>query len=170
MSPHRRATDARAPGLSAAEAVTLDPHRPARHTGGSVSARARHLGFLLILSFFGCRAAEEGRSPEGAVRALIQSVRSGDRAAVYQQLGPATRARIQDALSSGRRNGVSPLLRAEDLVTVGWVPPAWDPSAVREIRRDGNQADVEVSSVAGDHEIVHLVREERHWRIELPLR
>lgn len=123
-----------------------------------------------MLGLGGCRGPEEGRNPEGVVRALIQSVRSGDRAAVYQQLGPATRARIQDALSSGRRNGVSPLLRAEDLVTVGWVPPAWDPSAVREIRRDGNQADVEVSSVAGDHEIVHLVREERHWRIELPLR
>jgi len=140
--------------------------------------RAAHNASLLFLVAaavvgvsLGCRGGDEGRTPEATVRALIQSVRTGDRAAVYQQLGPATRARIQEALTSGRRNGVSPLLRAEDLVTVGWVPPAWDPSAVREIRREGGQADVEVSSVAGDHEIVHLVREEdRHWRIELPVR
>jgi len=140
----------------------------------TVSWPPRRLGAWAVVAVAlgagSCRGQEEGRNPEATIRAVIQSVRTGDRAGVYQQLGPATQARIQEALASGRRNGVSPLLRAEDLVTVGWVPPAWEASSVREIRREGDQADVEVSSVAGDHEIVHLVRQGKHWRLELPLR
>ena len=36
------------------------------------------------------------------------------------------------------------MLRPEDLVTVGWLPPAWEPAGMRLLRRDGAEAEVEV--------------------------
>ena len=41
------------------------------------------------------------------------------------------------------------MLRPEDLVTVGWLPPAWEPAGTRLLRRDGAEAEVEVFSAVG---------------------
>ncbi|HEX2657462.1 MAG TPA: hypothetical protein VHU40_04290, partial [Polyangia bacterium] len=80
------------------------------------------------------------------------------------------RARIEEILAAARKSGGARLLRAEDLVTVGWVPPAWEATAIRELRRQGDEAEVDVSSAAGDHETVTAVREGKRWTVELPLR
>jgi hypothetical protein len=119
---------------------------------------------------FGCAAGDAGSSPEAAVLHLIASARSGDRTAVYQRLGPRTRGRIEEILAAARKSGGARLLRPEDLVTVGWVPPAWEASGVHELARKGLEADVEVVSAAGDRQTMHVVREGKRWMVELPLR
>jgi hypothetical protein len=134
--------------------------------------RALLLGLALASAstVTGCSGRDDGSSPEGAVRALIAAAHAGDRVAVYQGFGPRTRARIGELLSSARRTGGTRTLRPEDLVTVGWVPAAWDPAGTRLISRQGDEAEVEVYSGAGDRQNVHVVREGRTWRVELPLR
>jgi hypothetical protein len=130
--------------------------------------------FLLRLAFAAvlpaCSGSDAGASPEAAVQQLIASARSGDRAAVYRRLGPRTRGRIDEVLAAARKSGGARLLRPEDLVTVGWVPPAWEASSVHELGRDGAEADVEVASAAGDRQTIHTVREGKRWTVELPLR
>jgi hypothetical protein len=118
----------------------------------------------------GCSGSAPGASPEGAVAELIAAARSGDRAAVYQRLGPRTRGRIEEILASARKSGGARLLRPEDLVTVGWVPPAWEATAIHELRRQDDEAEVDVASAAGDHQAITLVREGKRWMVELPLR
>jgi hypothetical protein len=117
-----------------------------------------------------CSGRDDGSSPEGAVQALIAAARAGDRQAVYERFGPRTRARIDDLLSSARRTGATRILRPEDLVTVGWVPPAWEAAGTRLLRRDGDDAEVEVYSGNGDRQSVRVVREAKSWKVELPLR
>jgi hypothetical protein len=118
----------------------------------------------------GCGTGEPGASPESAVRQLIAAARAGDRVAVYNRLGPRTRGRIDEILASSRKSGGARLLQPEDLVTVGWVPPAWEASSFRELHRQPDSAEVEVASAAGDRQTVVTVREGRRWVVELPLR
>ena len=117
-----------------------------------------------------CGGRDESSTPEAAVRALIATARAGDRAAVYAHLGPRTRARIEALLVSGHRAGGARLLKPQDLLAVGWLPPAWEVAGTRQVAREGNDADVEVFSATGDRQTVHTVREGRGWKVELPLR
>ncbi|HSZ81027.1 MAG TPA: hypothetical protein VLA14_02035 [Polyangia bacterium] len=128
---------------------------------------------LLIAAVSGapaCSSRDDGASPEGAVQALIASARAGDRLAVYQRFGPRTRARIDELMSSAARTGATRVLRPEDLVTVGWVPPAWEAAGTRLLHREGDEAEVEVYSGGGDRQSVRVVREAKSWKVELPLR
>ena len=104
-----------------------------------------------------------------AVESLIAAARAGDRAAVYARFGPRTRARIDGLLSSAQRTGGTRMLRPEDLVTVGWLPPAWEPAGTRLLRRDGAEAEVEVFSAAGDRQAIRTVQEGKSWKVELPV-
>jgi hypothetical protein len=142
--------------------------------GRRANLRARALALdvlaLAVLLFVACDGGDPGAHPESAVRNLIASARAGDRVAVYNRLGPRTRARIDEILVSARKSGGARLLRPEDLVTVGWVPPAWEASSVRELHRESDWAEVEVASAAGDRQTVRAAREGRHWTVELPVR
>jgi hypothetical protein len=126
--------------------------------------------FVVTFCVAACDGGDPGATPESAVRHLIATARAGDRVAVYNRLGPRTRGRIDEILVSSRKSGGARLLRPEDLVTVGWVPPAWEASNVRELHRDQDAAEVEVSSAAGDRQTVRTVREGHRWTVELPLR
>jgi hypothetical protein len=128
---------------------------------------------LLVAAALGlpsCGGRDEASTPEGAVRRLIATARAGDRLGVYQLFGPRTRGRIDEMLAGARKTGGTRMLRPEDAVTVGWVPPAWEASGMRLIRRQGDEAEVEVYSAAGDRQTVRVVREDRAWKVELPLR
>ncbi len=118
----------------------------------------------------GCGARDDGSSPEAAVRSLIATARAGDRGAVYDRLGPRTRAHIEALLVATHRTGSARMLAPSDLVAVGWLPPAWEPAGTRVLHRDGAEAEVEVYSATGDRQTVHTVREEKSWKVELPLR
>ena len=118
----------------------------------------------------GCGARDDGSSPEAAVRSLIATARAGDRGAVYDRLGPRTRAHIEALLVATHRTGSARMLAPSDLVAVGWLPPAWEPAGTRVLHRDGAEAEVEVYSATGDRQTVHTVREGKSWKVELPLR
>jgi hypothetical protein len=118
----------------------------------------------------GCSTRDDGSSPESAVQLLLASVRAGDREAVFNRFGPRTRAHIEELLASSNKTGGTRMLRPQDLVTVGWVPPAWEPAGLRTLSRGGEEAEVEVYSAAGDRQTVHLVKEGKTWKVELPLR
>ena len=120
-----------------------------------------------LLAAAGCGRRDD---PEAAVESLIAASRAGDRAAVYARFGPRTRARIDGLLSSAQRTGGTRALRPEDLVTVGWLPPAWEPAGTRLLRRDGTEAEVEVFSAAGDRQAIRTVQEGKTWKVELPFR
>ena len=137
-------------------------------SAGRVAFLAAFVG--LAAHAAGCSSRDDGSSPEAAVQSLIAAARAGDRLAVYQRFGPRTRARIDDLLSSARRTGATRILRPVDLVTVGWVPPAWEAAGTRLLRRDGDDAEVEVYSGGGDRQSVRVVREAKSWKVELPLR
>ncbi len=122
------------------------------------------LAFLLVA----CSSQERADNPEGAVHLFIVAARSGDRASVYQRLGPQTRARIESMLSSSRHQGGRLIARPEDFFSVGWAPPAWEPAGIRTVQRDRDHAQVEVYSAAGDRQTLSLVREGKEWKIELP--
>ncbi len=126
--------------------------------------------WLLILAFLAgaCSSRDRSDNPEGAVQLFIAAARSGDRAAVYQRLGPATRQRIEALLVSSHHQSGRSIARPEDFFSVGWAPPAWEPAGVRTVHREGDHAEVEVYSAAGDRHSLTLVREGKEWKIELP--
>ena len=131
---------------------------------------AAALLFLSLLGGGACGDRDDGSTPEGAVRSLIAAARTGDRAAVYSRFGPRTRARVEGLLNAARRTGGTRALKPENLVTAGWLPPAWEPVGMRLLRQDGDEAEVEVYSAAGDRQSLVTVREGRTWKVELPFR
>jgi len=102
------------------------------------------------------------------VRLFITAARTGDRGSVLQRLGPTTRARLEALQSDSRRLSGRLLMKTEDFLSVGWAPPAWEPSGTRLLRRDRESAEVEVYSSTGDRHTLLLAREGREWKIELP--
>jgi monoamine oxidase len=128
----------------------------------------RRCVLIVALLVVGCSSRERADNPEGAVHLFIAAARSGDRAAVYQRLGPATRQRIETLLTSSQYQGGRNIARPEDFFSVGWAPPAWEPAGVRTVHREGERAEVEVYSAAGDRHSLTLVREGKEWKIELP--
>jgi hypothetical protein len=73
-------------------------------------------------------------------------------------------------LSTARRTGGTRVLRPEDLVTVGWLPPAWEAAGTRLLHADETEAEVEVYSAGGDRQAVMTVKEGKSWKVELPFR
>ena len=128
----------------------------------------RRFACLALLLVAACSGRVRADNPEGAVHLFIVAARSGDRASVYQRLGPETRARIETLLSSSRHQGGRLIAKPEDFFSVGWAPPAWEPAGMRTAHRDRDRAEVEVYSAAGDRHSLTLVREGKEWKIELP--
>jgi len=129
------------------------------------------LGVALLVGALLAGAGCSGRdSPEAAVEALIAAARAGDRAAVYARFGPRTRARIEGLLASAQRTGGTRTLRPEDLVTVGWLPPAWEHDRTRLLRLEGTEAEVEVRSASDERQTIKTVQEGKTWKVELPFR
>ncbi len=130
-----------------------------------LSRAAPWIAFLLLV---GCSGGDGPENPEGAVRLFIAAARVSDRGSVLQRLGPATRARIETLQSASRRLSGRMMMKPEDFLSVGWAPPAWEPSGTRLLHRDRDSAEVEVYSATGDRHTLSLVREGREWKIELP--
>jgi hypothetical protein len=115
-----------------------------------------------------CSQGKDAQDPEGAVTLLISAARTGDRAAVYRRLGPATRARIDNLAATAQKTGGRGPMKPEDFLSVGWAPPTWEPAGMRTLRRDKTTAEVEVHSPGGDRHTVSLVLDREEWKVELP--
>ena len=130
----------------------------------------RVAGVLVACAWLAGAGCGGRADPEAAVESLIAAARAGDRAAVYARFGPRTRARIDGLLASAQRTGGTRTLRPQDLVTVGWLPPAWEPAGTRLLRREGTEAEVEVFSASGERQAIKTVQEGKTWKVELPFR
>ena len=128
----------------------------------------RTLAGALLLTLAACTGRGEGKNPEGAVKLLIAAARSGDPTAVFQRLGPRTRARIEALQESTKHSGGRLLTRPEDFLSVGAALPNWQVAGIRTLRREDSSAEVEVYSNTGDRHTLALVREGSEWKVELP--
>jgi len=117
-----------------------------------------------------CERDTPASDPAAVVESFVAASRNGDRAAVYQHLGPKTRARLQEALQSAKRVSGRLELRPHDFLSVGQAPPAWEASSYRTTQTGPKTATVSISSAAGDRHDLELVRAGDAWRIELPMR
>src|SRR4029077_13985395 len=127
--------------------------RRLKNDHGATTMRRRGLALGLLLALAGtapvaCSTRDEGSTPESAVQLLLASVRAGDREAVFDRFGPRTRAHIEELLASAHKTGGTRMRRPQDLVTVGWVPPAGEAAGLRTLSRNGDEAEVEVYSAA----------------------
>jgi hypothetical protein len=128
----------------------------------------RLLAGVLLLTLAACSGRGEGRTPEGAVKLLVAAAKGGDRGAVFQRLGPRTRARLEALQEGTRRTGGRLVTRPEDFLAAGWAQPAWELAGTRILREEGSSAEVEVYSATGDRHTLSLVREGAEWKVELP--
>ena len=129
----------------------------------------RRLGRVALVGAVALAAACGGtRSPDGAVRALAEAAESGDRDAVYDLLGPATRARLaadaEHAASAAGRRELGP----KDLVAAGWSTARWRAVDFDVLARAGDHATVEVRGAGHERETVSCVLVDGNWRVELP--
>lgn len=121
---------------------------------------------VCLLSLAGCSAGT--RSPEGAVRALIEAGATGDREDAWRLLSSGTRRRLESdarraAMTASRRD-----LQAIDLLAVGWFPARFHVADVREVERSGDHAVVEVRGTQDERERLSCVREDGRWKVEVP--
>ncbi len=114
----------------------------------------------------GCAVTSPG--PDATVRSLITAARAGDRKAVWQMLSPATQQRLErQAKEATELGGASTRYVALDLISIGSSEDVPPPSEIHTVSRNGDDAVVEVSGVAGKA-LVPLHRVNGRWRIHLP--
>ncbi len=132
-------------------------------------SRASTLVVALLVPLALAACGGDGGSPVSATRAFIDAAQTADRARVLRLLGPATRARLDEAAAkastlSGRRR-----MEPAELVAVGWFAPRLRAAVdVRERSRQGNSATVEVSGPHGERQEVSCIRTAQGWQLELP--
>lgn len=108
------------------------------------------------------------QNPEAVVHRFITASNTGQRDEVYRLLGPRSQARLHEQRQSAKRVSGRLALQPEDFLAVGRAAPAWEATNVRLLRRSDEQAEVQVSSAAGDRATVTLVKQGGAWRVELP--
>ena len=128
--------------------------------------RVRVILVGLACALAGCGGSR--RSPEAAVRALVDAARDEDSAEVWRLLGARTRARLtEDARRGGEQAGRRVLL-APDLLAVGWSAPGFVVLETRELARTRDSAVIEAIGRGGERERLDLVLEADGWKMELP--
>jgi len=115
----------------------------------------------------GCRV--EDSSPQGVARSFAAASRAGDRKAVYNMLGPKTRARLDEAAKRST-DLVGGSRRFKPLDLVGVSKPGETPAPKEFVlkSKDGDQAVVEVVSADDARHLLTLVRVDGTWKIEVP--
>ncbi len=134
-----------------------------------VAGTSALLAVVLAVTIAGRGCGADDETPVGAVRAFVSAARAGDRAAVYELLGPRTRAHLEaqtqkatEYVGGSRRFAPTELMS----VTSGDLErPAPRDYLLRE--RDGETAVVEIVGADGTHTPTTVVEVDGHWRVEL---
>ena len=121
----------------------------------------------LAAAVAGRACAVDDDSPEGAVRAFIAAANTGDREAIYELLGPETRARLAAATERSTELVGGPKRFDElDLIAIGRPGESWAPKRIERKTIDGRTV-VELETVAGERTLIPVVEVDGEWRIEL---
>jgi hypothetical protein len=135
---------------------------------GLAAAASATLALVLAVAIAGrgCRADDD--TPLGAAREFVDAVRTGNRDAVLEALGPETRRRLERAAErAGEYVGSARRFAAQDLLSLrggGWESPR---RTYRLRERSEDQALVEVASADGQRGFLRVVRSGGHWKVEL---
>jgi hypothetical protein len=122
---------------------------------------------LVALSLVAAACDRPGASPAAAVRSFARSARSGDREGVYARLSPTARARLRDrARTATEQTAARRSFGGAEMLAVGAASPRWEPARMRELRRSGDRAWVEVSGPEGERAEVGCVRVGGQWFVE----
>ena len=136
---------------------------------GALAAVAGALAALALAAAVAgrsCRVTQPG--PEAAVRDMIQAAKTGDHAAVFDLLTPATRERLDaEARRATDLVGASQRYTARDLISIGSFDGVADPTDITVLEERGERAVVEVVAPTGRAR-VELVKHDGRWRIDLP--
>lgn len=127
------------------------------------------LAVVLAVAIAGRGCGADDETPVGAVRAFVSAARAGDRAAVYELLGPRTRAHLDArAQTATEYVGGSRRFSPQQLMSVtsgGLELPA--PRDYVLLERDGDAAVVEIVAADGTRTPTAVVEVDGHWRVEL---
>jgi hypothetical protein len=108
-------------------------------------------------------------SPEGIARALVVAAREGDRAAVWEHLGPATRAHLEKAAwDATQKVGGARRFAPLDVLDVRASATSYIPTEIVLRETQGDTAVVDVLGPEGRRDELHLVRVGDAWKVELP--
>lgn len=126
------------------------------------------LAAVLAVAMAGRACGAEDDSPVGAVRAFVAAARTGDRDALYELLGPRTRAALDArAARAGQLVGGERRFSPREMIAVSAaadLPPPRDYELVEA--RDG-RAVVAIVDADGERHRVDLVEVDGRWRLEL---
>jgi acetyl-CoA acetyltransferase len=131
----------------------------------SASALAAAALFLAVAG----RGCADDPGPAEAVRALALAASGGDRDAVVELLGPATRERLErEARRATELVGGSKRYEAADLVTLGAADESGLPAELEVRYLDDDRAMVSLGKTPDGAGELLVVRDGGRWLIELP--
>lgn len=137
-----------------------------RRVLAAVATAAGALALALVATGRGCAPLDS--TPDGAARAFVEAARSGDRHAVWQLLGPESRAELEIAARAATDNvGGTRRFAPLDVLDVGAPTGPTGPTGFRVLERRGDQATVEIARADGGRDHLRAVRVRGRWRIEL---
>lgn len=120
-------------------------------------------------------AAVAGRScsvddtPTGVVRELAAAASADDPEALYDLLGPETRARLHRAAKKATDlAGGAMRYSALDMISIGRSTEIVPAKEFILKQSSDSRATVEIIGVNDERELIDLVNVDGHWRIELP--
>ena len=124
------------------------------------------VALAVTISGRGCGSGDG--SPEGAARAFITAARAADKKAVWELLGPQTRARLESAArdATDRAGGVE---RYQPLDMLGLRPieGGFVPVHVTVSARSERTAQVEIVAPDLRQDTLSMVKVGTRWRVEL---
>jgi hypothetical protein len=137
-----------------------------RSTLAAVASAVAAMALAAAVAGRSCQVEPPG--PEIAVREVLAAAKAGDRDAVYELLGPATRERLAaEANHATDLVGGTVRYAAKDLISIGSSEGVPDPTDITVIDEGNDRAVVELVSPAGRAKL-SLVRVHDSWRVELP--
>jgi hypothetical protein len=114
------------------------------------------------------RADGSSGSPEGVARAFILATREGDRQAVWDHLGPASRERLEKAAwDATQKVGGARRFTALDVLDVGTSATSYLPTGVVLRESKDDHATVDILGPDGRRDELRLVRVTGSWKVEL---
>jgi hypothetical protein len=137
-----------------------------RSTIAAVASALAAMAVAVAVAGRSCGVTSAG--PEVTVRELLQAAKAGDRAAVFELLTPATRARLDaEARRATDLVGGAVRYRAQDLISIGAADPSATPTDITVIEQHGDRATVEIVAPAGRARL-ELVHDDGRWRVDMP--
>ena len=120
----------------------------------------------------GCRVSKPDHSPVGVVKQLIRAAEQRDAKAIYELLGPRTRARLEaSAAKATQDTNAKRKFTPQDMVMSAFLPIAtgdWKKIKLKELSHNQSNAQVEVKGQGkNQRQVIQLTRVGEHWRIEL---